>query len=87
MRAPVQIEGGAAVSEVEQQPIAPEIPESEATVNIVTTDKGTLGPGGIVPIGTKATIPLTAFSVNWMKPATISDRNKIEAMLKAKQKR
>jgi hypothetical protein len=80
----VTLEGGAAVSEVEIQPIAPEVPEGAATVNVVTTAPGTLGPQGVAPVGTKATILLTAFSANWMKPASIGDANKIRAMQRAK---
>lgn len=80
------MEGGAAVSQVEIEPIAPEVPESEATVNIVTTALGTLGPQGVAPVGTKATILLTAYSVNWMKPASIGDANKVKAMLKARER-
>lgn len=80
------MEGGAAVSHVEIEPIAPEVPESEATVNIVTTALGTLGPQGVAPVGTKATILLTAYSVNWMKPASIGDANKVKAMLKARER-
>ena len=80
------MEGGAAVSQVEIEPIAPEVPESEATVNIITTALGTLGPQGVAPVGTKATILLTAYSVNWMKPASIGDANKVKAMLKARER-
>lgn len=85
MKQPVTLEGGAAVSTVQVEPIAPEVAESEATVNIVTTAPGTLGPQGIAPVGTKATILLSAYSVNWMKPASIGDQNKVKAMLKAKE--
>lgn len=84
MKGPVTLEGGAAVSEVQIEPIAPEVAESEATVNVVTTAFGTLGPQGIAPIGTKATILLTAYSSNWMKPASIADANKVRAMQRAK---
>lgn len=82
MKAPVTMEGGAAVSYVDIEPVAPEIPESEVTVNVVTTAPGTLGPQGIVPVGTKATIPLTLYSVNWMKPVGVGDMNKVRALLK-----
>lgn len=50
---------------------------SENEVNVVTTALGTLGSGGIAAIGTKATITVQAFSKEWMRPATMGDRNKL----------
>jgi len=79
MKAPVTLEGGAAVTEVQLVPLAPDVPESELTVNVVTTAPGTLGPEGIVKVGTPVTVLLTAYSENWMKPKTKADAEKIAA--------
>lgn len=87
MKAPVTIEGGAAVSQVEVVPLVPEVAESDLTVNIVTTAPGTLGPEGIVKVGTEATVLLTAFSATWMKPKTKADAAKIAALNKANAER
>jgi len=87
MKPPVKIEGGAAVSEVELVPLAPEVAETELTVNIVTTAAGTLGPEGIVKIGTEATVLLTAFSSAWMRPKTKADSLKIAARNKENSER
>lgn len=71
---------GAVASEVAVEPVVPEVTTPpEATITIVTTAKGTLGAGGIVPVGTVAEIAVTAFSANWMKPKTQADKKKIDA--------
>lgn len=73
----IEMQGGAKVVEVTIEPAVPERAESEATVNVVTTAPGTMGPGGIVAVGTKATIEIGAYSSNWMKPATKADAAKL----------
>ncbi|MGL6210517.1 MAG: hypothetical protein ACRC14_11885 [Paracoccaceae bacterium] len=75
----VDVTGGVTQSEVEVEPIVPEVADAPDTVKVVTTAKGTLGIGGIVPIGTEATIAIQAFSATWMRPKTIGDRNKLVA--------
>lgn len=87
MKAPVTLEGGAAVTEVQLVPLAPEVPEGELTVNVVTTAPGTLGPEGIVKVGTDATVLVTAFSAAWMRPKTKADAMKIAALNKANAER
>lgn len=72
-----ELKGGAQVTEVEILPLVPEVPETEATVNVVTTALGTLGPEGLVEVGTKATIPISAYSANWMRPASAVDARKV----------
>lgn len=78
------VSGGAQETEVTIVPLAPEVEESEATVNVVTSAPGTLGPEGIVAVGTKATVALSAYSKNWMRPATKADDAKIKKFLAAK---
>lgn len=78
-----EVVGGAVVKEVEIEPIAPEMPEAEDTVNIVTYAVGTLGIGGIAPIGTKATIAISAYSQHWMRPITKGDAAKLKKAGKA----
>lgn len=75
-KAPVEVVGGAKVEAVEQKSPVPEV-EGD-TVQVITTAPGTLGPGGIVPIGTKASVKVRHFSKNWMRPATAADAAKIK---------
>ena len=67
---------------VVHEPLIP--PAPEASVTVITTAKGTLGPGGIVPIGTECEVAISAFSKAWMKPKTKADADKIAAAHAAK---
>lgn len=64
--------GGAIVQEVTIEKFDPKVDE-EFSMEIVTTNRGTLGLGGIEKIGTKATINCSAFSASWMQPRTKAD--------------
>lgn len=50
-------------------------------VNIITTDRGTFGPEGIAPIGTRRTIHFTAFAPSWMNPASVGDASRLKKLL------
>lgn len=63
---PQVVIGGAQIERVEVQPVAPAV-DGDDTIKIITTAPGTLGPGGIVPAGTKVRIKESAFSKEWMK--------------------
>lgn len=65
----IPVEGGAKVETVAIEPIVPAAPEGEPTIDIITTGPGTFGPQGVVPVGTKATIPAGLYSPTWMRPA------------------
>ncbi len=75
--------GGAVVKDVPIIPVAPEVPESDQTVNVVTYAPGTLSAAGIVAVGTKATVNISAYSVNWMRPASKEDAAKLKKAGKA----
>lgn len=59
--------------------------DTEDEFDVVTTAPGTLGPQGIVPVGTRTTVPSRMFSKHWMKPATQASGKKIAAYLEAKE--
>lgn len=51
-------------------------------VEIITTDRGSFGPEGISPVGTKRTIHFRLFSANWMKPASLGQAAKLKKLMK-----
>jgi hypothetical protein len=57
-------------------------PEDKEMVDIVTTDRGTFGPEGLAPVGTKRTIHYTAFSDKWMKPANLMSQQRLKKLRK-----
>lgn len=80
-----KIEGGAVVTEVRLQPIAPEVAPGDDTVDVISTAPGTFGPGGIADVGTEAAIKVSAFSAAWMRPKSKADAKKIAAFLASKK--
>lgn len=77
-----EIVGGAVVTEAKVEPVVPSA--SGETVRIVTTALGTLGPGGIIKVGTEAEINVAAFSAAWMKPADAASKKALIAAGKIK---
>lgn len=70
---------GTVEKKVEVQPVAPSSTQvGKDEIKIVTTAPGTFGPGGIAKVGTKAVVPFSKFSEQWMKPATAPDVRKLE---------
>jgi hypothetical protein len=58
--------------------------DPEAEVNIITTAPGTFSSAGLVPVGTKGTVPVKKFSRAWMRPAGPADAKIVNPWLKAK---
>ena len=58
---------------------------ADSEVAIVTTAAGTLDSSGIVKVGERRVIPITAFSAQWMRPETRADADKIAAHREPKQ--
>lgn len=54
--------------------------QDKGGIRIVTTAVGA-GPRGLIPIGTKMTVDLAAFSAKWMRP---EDEAAVKALEKAK---
>ncbi len=83
---PIDIMGGALVTEVQVSPLFDPIEEGESTIRIVTTEVGTLSIGGIVPVGWKGEIPAAAYSANWMAPDGKAAEKKADAELARRAK-
>lgn len=77
---PKAVIGGAQQNTVTVEPIAPPV-TGDDVIMVRTTAPGTLGPGGIVPVGTKCKIALSAYSANWMAPLRPQDAEVLEAYL------
>jgi hypothetical protein len=69
---------GAKVETVEITPNVPDVSGADDTMEIVTTAPGTFGVGGIVKVGERFTIAVSAYSKNWMRPATKADAAKVK---------
>lgn len=59
---------------------AVDIEPGAEVVEIITTAPGTLGPAGIVPVGTRAKLPIDSFSYNWMMPANTKSARILNAL-------
>lgn len=70
--------GGAQVETVEVVTFEPPADE-EHTMEIVTTDLGVLGLGGIAGVGTEATINCRHFAIEWMQPKRKKDVEALKA--------
>lgn len=62
----------------------PKPADGPVMVEIVTTRVGTFDAGGHVPVGTQASIAVTAFSRAWMKPANKASLEIIREYLASK---
>jgi hypothetical protein len=76
-----KVEGGVISEDVEI--VRPEdLPPGKDMVNVITTGPGTRGPNGLVPIGTKMAVPLSAYSSNWMKTRDKTSANRVAKIAK-----
>lgn len=73
---PVEVTGGTVTKEVEVTPVE-QVEETGPMMEVITTDPGTLSDKGIVPVGTKASIPVGKYSATWMKPANAKEAKKL----------
>jgi hypothetical protein len=71
------VSGGAVETQVTVAPLVPDV-EGEDTLDVIVLQPGTLGPEGIIPVGTKMTVRLSQFSKVWMRPGNAKSAMKVK---------